>query len=135
MDKENQLAYDSSDKISVSSSDEDSGASQPESVLDSDLDEDGVANAQEELLALAGPINDSRTIPSCSTTNDLQSPRLLEGSMFHDKKTIREAVFRAESNIGWSVYVKKQQRKIVLYFCKHDGCLFRACFSLLQRLE
>jgi hypothetical protein len=79
-------------------------------------------------------INDCCTIPnSISTTGDFQTPPLLEGSMFRNK--IREAVFRAKSNLGRSVYAKKQERKIVLYLCKSDGCLFRARFSLLHKSE
>jgi hypothetical protein len=50
--------------------------------------------------------------------------------LLEDKKLIHTAVLSAASNIGRSVYVKKQQAKIVLYLCKGDGCLFRARFRL-----
>jgi hypothetical protein len=71
-----------------------SDGSQSEFDAESDFDDDALANAEAELLAMLAPVNKDSKVPS-----------LTLGSWFNDKEAIRVAVLRAESNVGRAVLV------------------------------
>ena len=114
MQDQDDIGYSSLDEMSLKN----------QSVSESDDEDEALADAENQLLAMLAPVNSDCGVPS-----------LTLGSFFDNKESIRSVVLRAESNIGRRVYVKKQEAKIVLFLCKGKDCLFRARFSFLKRQQ